>query len=247
MNNLMKAEWYRLRHSGNTMIFILLIGVVAVLLQFMGNDGPDATAKSFYIHSSLGMAIAVGGVTGVILSTFNNRLADYEIMKGTPPMTMILGKTLMTLTIVTVIYFLPSVAAVLINDRANLTLSMILLTYVCVIKLTVIAVSLCIMCKDAVGSVAFVMLLAFESVPLVFLQNVLGINTVPLTSYLTSTQLIIIGNIGVIDLDELSMELDTSHIGIKVIISFAVLAALMIAAAHKSLKDKWEIRLISPD
>lgn len=243
MSNIMKAEWFRLRHSGNCLLLLLFLGMCAVVLQYSGSDGFEVTAEMFFVHSSMGMTIAVGGVTALIAGTFNNRLANYEIMKGTPPEIMILSKTLMSLMIVTAVYFLPNVLLLLIFDRGSITLPMMLLTFICTAKLTVTAIGIDIILKDATGTVIFVFGLAFQSAPLVLLQNILNIDAVKLTPYLTSTQLIIIGNMKVIDLDELSMPLDTSNIEIKVIASFIVLTAVITAIAYRSLKNKWEIGL----
>ena len=245
MNNLMKAEWFRLRRSGSLLSIILLIGFCSVALQFLGNDGPTVTVESYFLHASMGIAMAVGSVSAIVAGTFNNRLANYEIMKGTPPMTMILSKTLMTLIVVTVIYFIPSFVLLLIYDSSDITLPMILLTYVCVIKLTVISESVCIIAKDGMGAVMFLLAFAFESVPLLFLQNVLGINAVPLTPYLTSTQLMIIGDSGSVDLEDLSLALDKSYIEAKVLVTFIIFTAVMFGIAYKSLKNKWETRIIS--
>ena len=248
MNNLIKAEWFRLRHSGNCLFILLFLGMCAVVLQYSGSDGLAVTSKMFFVHSSIGMAIAVGGITALIADTFNNRLVNYEIMKGTPPEIMILSKMLLSLMLVTAVYFLPNVLLLVIFDRGSITLPMMFLTFICTAKLTVTAMAIDIILKDlvdddikdAAGTVIFIFGLAFQSMPLVILQNVLNIDAVKFTPYLTSTQLMIIGNMNVIDLDDFSMPLEMSHIGIKVIASFIVITAVMTAAAYMSLKNKWQ-------
>lgn len=239
MNNLMKAEWFRLRHSGNCLLILLFLGMCAVMLQYSGSDGLEITAEMFFVHSSMGMAIAVGGITALIAGTFNNRLVNYEIMQGTPPEIMVLSKMLMSLMLVTAVYFLPTALLLVIFDRGSITLPMMLLTFICTAKLTVTAMGINIILKDATGTVIFIFGLAFQSMPLVILQNVLKIDAEKFTPYLTSTQLMIIGNMNIVDLDELSMPLDMAHIEIKVIASFIVMTAVITAIAYKSLKNKW--------
>ena len=246
MNNLMKAEWYRLRHSGNLLLILIFVGICAVLMQFVGDSGIQVTAEIYYLRASMGMAVAVGSVTAIVAATFNNRLANYEIMKGTPPMIMILSKILISLLIVTVLYFIPSFVLLLIYDSEKLTLTMILLTFLCVFKLTLVSTAICFIFKDAVGVILFFLAFVFQSTPLVLLQNVIGIDVVPLTPYLTNTQLIIIGD-QVFESDDLAMPLDKSYFVLKMIASFIVVAAIMLAIAHRSLKNKWEIRMISDD
>ena len=243
MNNLIKAEWFRLRHSGNCLLILLFLGMCAIALQYSGSNGLAVTSKMFFVHSSIGMAIAVGGITALIADTFNNRLVNYEIMKGTPPEIMILSKMLLSLILVTAVYFLPNVLLLVIFDRGSITLPMMFLTFICTAKLTVTAMAIDIILKDAAGTVIFIFGLAFQSMPLVILQNVLNIDAVKFTPYLTSTQLMIIGNMNVIDLDDFSMPLEMSHIGIKVIASFIVITAVMTAAAYMSLKNKWQTGL----
>ena len=243
MNNLIKAEWFRLRHSGNCLLILLFLGMCAIVLQYSGSNGLAVTSKMFFVHSSIGMAIAVGGITALIADTFNNRLVNYEIMKGTPPEIMILSKMLLSLILVTAVYFLPNVLLLVIFDRGSITLPMMFLTFICTAKLTVTAMAIDIILKDAAGTVIFIFGLAFQSMPLVILQNVLNIDAVKFTPYLTSTQLMIIGNMNVIDLDDFSMPLEMSHIGIKVIASFIVITAVMTAAAYMSLKNKWQTGL----
>ena len=211
MNNLMKAEWFRLRHSGNCLLILLFLGMCAIMLQYSGNRGLEITAEMFFVHSSMGMAIAVGGITALIAGTFNNRLVNYEIMQGTPPEIMVLSKMLMSLMLVTAVYFLPTALLLVIFDRGSITLPMMLLTFICTAKLTVTAIGIDIILKDATGTVIFVFGLAFQSAPLVLLQNILNIDAVKLTPYLTSTQLIIIGNMKVIDLDELYAQIRSAN------------------------------------
>ena len=55
----------------------------------------------------------------------------------------------------------------------------------------------------------------------------------------------LIGNISVFDMEELSMPLNTEHTEIKVVFSCILLIAVMIPIAYRSLKYKWEINLIT--
>ena len=245
MNNLMKAEWYRLRNSGNLLLILVLVGICSVVMQFVGDNGIKVCAKSYYLSASIGMAIVVGSITGIVTATFNNRLANYEIMKGTPPMIMIFSKILISLIMVTVLYFIPSFVLLLICDGEKITLTMVLLTFVCILKLTLVSTAVCIIFKDAAGVTLFFIAFVFQSAPLVLLQNVVGINVVLLTPFITSTQLIIIGNLQTLDLENFTMPLNTSHFALKIIASFIIVAAVLLPVAHRSLKNKWEIKMVA--
>ena len=245
MNNLMKAEWFRLRHTGNTLLLLVFLCISSVFSQFAGDEGIQINTAVFFAHSSIGITMAVIVVTGIVAGTFNNKLVNYEIMKGTPPMQTILSKTLMSLLLITTTYYLPTVILLAVFDGAHLTLSMAVLLYICIVKLVVIAESFCIIFKDAAGVVVFGILFAFQSLPLVILQNVFNIDVVPFTSYLTSTQLMIIGDLGMIDFDDFSMPLDTSFAEVKIFLSFIAITVIMFAIAHRSLKNKWQSNIIS--
>lgn len=243
MSNLIKAEWFRLRHEGSVLKIYIFTAFLAVVSQFVGDDGIKINALNYFLHCSIAICLSVTSAAGFITSTFNSRLVNYEIMKGTPPMQMILSKLFVAITLVTVTYFIPSVILIEIFDGKKLTLSMVMLLFVCVVKVTVMALSICIIFKDAAGIVIFMLMFMMQTMPLVLLQNLAGINVVPLTSYLTTTQLMLIGNLSMLDMEEMSMPLSTEHTGINIIISCIMLIAVIIPLAHKSLKDKWEIKL----
>ena len=244
MNNLMKAEFFRLRRSGGLLFKLVLVGVFSVLMQFVGSDGLAIDAFTFFTHSSIGFSMSICTAAGFVCETFNSRAAHYEIMKGTQPMLIILNKILVTLIITTVSYFLPTMILLKIFDGRNITLSMMLLMYLCFVKLTVFFVSMCVIFDGGAGTVIALFAFMFESMPLVLLQNIIGINVVPLTSYLTSTQVMLIGQQTVFDMEELSMPLDTSHTEIKVLISFIAVSVIMVYTAYKLLKERRQLSMI---
>ena len=131
MNNLMKAEWFRLRRSGNTLKTVIMLFVMAVVFQFVGNDGLEINAYTYFSHASIGFSLSVVIAAAFVGGTFNSHLADYEIMKGTPPMLTILSKTLTVLYLITAFYLLPSMILVKIFDSENLTVSMMILLFLC--------------------------------------------------------------------------------------------------------------------
>ena len=246
MNHLMKAEWFRLRHSGKTMTGLLFVGLITTVLQFVGNEGMQINVLTFFEHSSVGVMCVILGVVGLISNTFNNRLIDHEIMKGTPPMQTILSRILIASACVTVLYYIPTVILLMIFDGASLHLPMLLLLYICLIKLTAAAQAVCIFFHDGCAVMVFCFGFAFESMPLVIIQNFTPFDAAEAASWLTSTQLMMLGSITNVELEAISMPLDTSYLELKIIVSAVVLVAVMIAAAHRSLKEKWDIRLISP-
>lgn len=245
MNNLMKAEWFRLRRSGNTLKTVIMLFVMAVVFQFVGNDGLEINAYTYFSHASIGFSLSVVIAAAFVGGTFNSNLADYEIMKGTPPMLMILSKTLTVLYLITAFYLLPSMILVKIFDSENLTVSMMILLFLCTVKMAICSMAVCVFFKDAAGAMIFMFMFMFESMPLVLLQNFAGINTAPIASMLTSSQLMMIGNMSKFDMDELSMPLDNSHIEMKIVISLVIVTAIMFSLAYISLKNKWQLNLIT--
>ena len=251
MNNLIKAEWFRLRHSGSSVLsgnlfIITFMSLAMTLFQFIGSEGLDISAMAFVTHAGTGIAMSVMMPAAMITGTFDSRIANYEIMKGTPPLQTVLSKILLVLILNTVFYFIPSIILVQIFDSGILTAKMILLIYVCIAKSIVFATSICILFKSGVGTVIFLFAFAFQTMPLVILQYFTGIDMSAAASWFTTTQVMIIGNQLLFDMEDLTLPLDGSYIEIKVILSFMITVAVMISLAHKSLKDKWEIQLTSP-
>ena len=131
----------------------------------------------------------------------------------------------------------------MIFDSGKLTIPMILLFLVCIAKVVVMAVSICIIFKDAAASVLFMFLFMFQTAPLLLLQNLLDKDMSSAAAWFTTTQMSIIGSQTIYNFDMLALPLDSSHIELKVILSFILLTAVMFLLANKSLKEKWEIRL----
>ena len=241
MSNIMKAELFRLRHSGNRLVYMIVMCVLPVALQFFGDYGLSVDAVTFFSHSSIGFSISICMITAMVCEPFDSRAVHYEIMKGTPAMHMIMNRILITLFFSTLLYFLPTVILLIIFDGANITLSMILLLYVCFVKLTVFFVSMCVIFGSQSAVIIAFFIFMFQSTPLVLMQNVLGINVVPLTAYLTSTQVMIIGQEAMMNMKDMVMPLDMSHTALKVMISFVVFSAAMIYAAYKVLSERRQL------
>lgn len=244
MSNLMKAEWFRLRHSGNSLTICIAVCIVVVLMQFVGDEGFYITAEMLFTHASVGVVASVLSAAAMITGTFNSRVANYEIMKGTPPMLSVLSKTVMAFLIVTVFYYIPSIILIMIFDSGKLTIPMILLFLVCIAKVVVMAVSICIIFKDAAASGIFMFLFMFQTTPLLVLQNLLDKDMSSVAAWFTTTQLSVIGCQTIYNFDMMALPLDASHIELKVILSFILLTAVMFLLANKSMKEKWELRLI---
>ncbi|MBP3272635.1 MAG: hypothetical protein J6M17_10490 [Ruminococcus sp.] len=248
MSNLMRAEWFRIRRSKNIFIILLSTELVVLLFQFIGDDGFRINAAEYFsYHANMGVMMAVFTATLIVSEPFNSKLADYEIMKGTPPMHTIISKTLMSLIIETVTYYLPTMILLKIFDGENITLKMMLLLYLCIIKLTVVSMSLAVIFKGMLGNMLFFFVFSFANIPLVLISGVTGADLTQLTSYMTSTQLVMIGGTDILDMSkvfeeqDMLMSLDSAHIGSKVIISLAVVTAVMTALAYRALKCKKQI------
>ena len=246
MNDLIKAELFRLRHSGNTMTGMIFIGLLATVMQFVGNEGMHIDVITYFDHVTVGVVIVICGVVGLVSNTFNNRLINHEIMKGTPPMQTILCRIMVSSACVTILYYIPTVILLTIFDREKLHLPMLVLLFICLIKLTAAVQALCIFFKDGCGIMVFLFAFAFESMPLVIIQNFTPFDATAAASWLTSTQLLMLGSVNNVELEQISMPLDTSYLELKIIVSSIVLVAAMTAAAYKSLKSKWAIQIISP-
>lgn len=100
MNRQIKAEWYRMIHSGHFFGFFLFISVLITGIPFIVN--PDFAKQDLLENlSAYGeiLPMVIGAVVctflAVLLSMrFNNRTAYYEIMDGARPASIIWSKLL---------------------------------------------------------------------------------------------------------------------------------------------------------
>ena len=127
MYNLIKAELYRLRHSGLYAFFMFVTAIaMAALLPIMMNPKEYIKAdlaSSVFTFSQVLFAMIVlctTTVLGVYVGTlYNNRMANYEVMNGYPTFKIITSKSLSLGFIHALITYIPMMVVLLIPALKN--------------------------------------------------------------------------------------------------------------------------------
>lgn len=99
MNKLMKAEWYRLMHSGSLKKWGILIFVTVTLMPFLLHIGKydknlfvnitECDVSQFYVLLIFLAPVAAAAAVGM---SYLNKTANYEVMAGNSPTNIILSK-----------------------------------------------------------------------------------------------------------------------------------------------------------
>ncbi len=100
MNKHLRAEWFRLVHSGRYFPLFLFISVLMPGVPFLTN--PDFAEKNFLenlVSFTETLPMLIGAVTCTMIAVllgnlYSNRTAYYEIMDGAGPAKIIFGKLL---------------------------------------------------------------------------------------------------------------------------------------------------------
>ena len=125
MLNMMRAELYRFKNSGN---FLYLMIIVSILLQgitfsldknFFDLDLSTGLMTMTQITINM-VLLACGTLLTVFIGiSYNNRMSYYEIMSGNSPFKIIIAKTMTTGIISSVIMFIPTAVMLLISYLRN--------------------------------------------------------------------------------------------------------------------------------
>lgn len=114
MSKLIRAEWYRLVHSGNFFKYFI---VVCLLVAFMIFGVETASYKKtlFKNIAILGEGLAIliptciGTLVAVVIgNSYNNRTAYYEIMDGNSTFSIVLSKLIVYSSAVLVLFGVPT-------------------------------------------------------------------------------------------------------------------------------------------
>lgn len=241
MSNLLKAEWHRIRRSGTILIMLIFAEIVFVLFSFSSGK-LDFSFHTFIETGSFAIVFALIGITVIITDTYNTRMAFYEVMNGTSAHKIVLSKFILSLIMVICLYFLPVCVILFICDGEMMTFEIVLQLFMCIAKLTVFFVSVCMILKNSSAVIIPAMLYVWETLPLVTLASEFEIDTSSFMPWFTNTQFTLIGY-KAFSSDLFAFPVPTEHLMLKISVTFVVEIALMYILAYMSLKKKWNINL----
>lgn len=104
MSNLIRAEWYRLFHTGAK---FYILGCMACIPLVFINESMSISLTEPSHSTAISMAVAVMLVCVASANSYGSRLPYYEIMNGGSPNSIILSKFAIYLPIVILVYYIP--------------------------------------------------------------------------------------------------------------------------------------------
>lgn len=108
MVRLMKAEWYRLKHSCELMKWFLFVGIVSVVFVHcqIADAGKDSLAQCFSVsaESYLFILCCLAVLSAVMIGTsYTSKIAYYEVMAGNKIWAILLSKVFVSAAFVAVV------------------------------------------------------------------------------------------------------------------------------------------------
>ena len=235
MIRLMKAEWFRIRHSGSQWLILWSVLLMSAAIVLFVNEEMSVSLKRF-LEGALSMnSAAAVAVTSVIVYAFHLRLGQYELAGGYSPHEIVLSKLFVGAFSLNVFYCFP--VLVLLAVLGSVPAGTLFLIWLCTMRIYVFIMCFGIAFKNVAVSVVSLMILGFETMPAVLFGYVSGADVSPAVSMLVSVQLYALG--GDAFADEMVKAVPEEHIAVKIIISFIVIAALMYFLAYVSTKKRW--------
>ena len=226
MCNLIKAEFFRIRHTDRCLLILVGISLLGVFLSFVPNSTTDSQGAQIGIFCCI---IAVGAV---ISSHFQSRTAFYEMMDGKSPHAIILSRIVLYTPIIILCYFVPVSAIRLLLDGSVENVKFLALLLVILVRLLIFTICIVLIFRN------------MEGIVMVFPRIIIGM--MPL----------LLHNEGLIDLFEnssvlgwfplcqcvyMSSQIDSVLI-MKVVMGFVVEVVFMYSLAYMSYKRKWLIQ-----
>lgn len=186
MNRLMKAEGYRLAHSGNLFAWIIFLNLFIVVLQYsMAYEISKVDfANALFLVNENGLAVAVvlGLLTSVIVVLlYQNRVGYYEIMSGHKISHILWSKMLVdgfVITGILIVFF--GISFVIfglkngVGEWDNFQLR-IILDIIILFHISIVATLLSCCCRHLVVSVlVYLRFMAFDMILLFLTGTIMG-------------------------------------------------------------------------
>lgn len=231
MANLIKAEFYRVRHSGGFLLLIMFTCFfLSVALAFSDNFF-DINRTS--LSQSLSMAVSISAIAAAIPTGlhFHHRMAYYEIMDGKSPHAIIFGRFAVYIPMATLCFFVPVCVILMIFDGGAESVKFLALLFVILLRVLVFAICSCLTLKITEGLVIMLPRMILEMLPMVLSGGKMDFSNLDSAlNWIPTYQCFSIGQ----NIDGL--------LTAQIIIGFIIEAAVMYALAYTSYRKKWCIK-----
>lgn len=183
MNRLMKAEWYRLKHSNNIWKWLVFIGAALAAMPFLESmkfQTAGEYVQSIGIDTSIFLPVFVIIFSSLCVGfMYVNKTAYYEIMSGNKIHNIIMSKILVDATFISVVVSMCYVFVVAVlgiwkgrGEIDNLPLRLLLL-FVVIFHISSAGILIMLSCRQMVGAiVAFLKLNLLDSSIMVWFEIV---------------------------------------------------------------------------
>ena len=236
MTNLIKAEFYRLKHSSHLIMGIIGICILGAFISFF-NETTIVTRQTLATIAPMGIILSMMSAAASIGKHYHNRTAYYEIMDGTSAHSIILSRICVYLPLILGFYFVPVSVFLMYFDFSSESVRFLLMLLIILLRLLVFTVCICLIFKTADGAVLPYIRFMIEF----FMINLFAdgdwgstysINDFSLLDWMPICQCCLLGT-----------EINTTLI-IKIIVGCVVECVIMYALAYMSHRKKWLIRLL---
>lgn len=234
MSNLIKAEYYRLKHSSNFLISIIGLCILGVLLIFINNTDSGFTRQSAVSAAPTGMVIALMGAGIAIGRHYQNRMGFYEIMDGVSAHRIIWSRICVYTPLMICFYFIPVSFILMAFDIGSYPVRFLTMLLIIFLRLLMFTICVCLIYKTGEGAIFPYFRFIAEIMPMMLIaEEEISISNAKLISVLNW--------LPVFQCYSLGGEID-STLMMKIIVGFLVEAAVMYALAYTSHRKKWLIK-----
>ncbi|MBR1823427.1 MAG: hypothetical protein IJ779_04250 [Ruminococcus sp.] len=239
MNNLIKAEFYRLKCSVSPVIklFIILLDLCAVATTLYGG-GQVFTyqgAASQFPMTTMMISLFVASVIG---GHFTKRTAHYEIMNGTGIHKCIWMRLIFYVSICFGAYFVPVAAVLLFFDhslRCLMAVGILMMVFLRIMSFVILSV---MVIKAGEGAVLSFVRLMLENIVAIMSMSDNEDQLIEMSSKIIA----IFGWMPYLECTIISNGLMDSTLAVKAVIGAIAEFALLYFLAYTSYKKKWNIR-----
>ena len=182
----------------------------------------------------MGMAISLMAIGVAVGKHYQNRTAFYEIMDGVSAHRIILSRICVYTPLMLCFYFIPVSVILIVFDVIGDPFRFLSMLLIIFLRLLIFTVCVCLSFKTGEGAIFPYVRFMVEMMPMMLIaEEEISISNDKLFSVLNW--------LPVFQCSSLGGEIDSTLI-IKIIVGFAVEAAVMYALAYSSHRKKWLIK-----
>lgn len=231
MRNLIKAELYRIKNSSHQLTTIIGLCIFGVLLMFMNDTASELTRQTFVSAAPMGMVISLMAIGIAIGRHYQNRTAFYEIMDGVSAHRIILSRICVYTSLMICFYFIPVSVILIVLDVISDPFRFLAMLFIIFLRLLIFTICVCLTFKTGEGAIFPYVRFMVEMMPMMMIAGE-GIN-------ISNDKLFSVLNwLPIFQCYSLGSEIDNTLI-MKIIVGFAVEAAVTYALAYSSHRKKW--------